>query len=86
MRQARTIFWNVWGPRHPDRVFSFLKQRDADIVCLTEVTSSRYQHPSDAVVHSSTNPDEPPAILDGIERLTEQFGTEYHIFYSTPPV
>ncbi len=81
----RTLFWNLWGLRHPKRVLDFIEAQCIDIGCFTEVPTMGKQYPYDSVVYTSTGrSDEPPSILNGLERLIERFDRDFAVYHYSP--
>jgi exonuclease III len=83
-KTMKIAHWNIWGPRHHERIFDFLSNQQVDVACLTEVTTMQKSAPTGNVAHTSSDLNEPASRLDGLELLRERFSGDYHIFYHSP--
>lgn len=82
---SNVIFWNVWGHRCPQAVHLYIEQhKEADIICLTEVLDGKNTE-NGTSIHTSTRL-MPPANIDGLKRLQNDFGDVYHIAYKAPSI
>jgi endonuclease/exonuclease/phosphatase family metal-dependent hydrolase len=80
----KIIFWNIWGHRHPEGIHSFIRAAKADVCCFTEVTSAPLHSKPDPV-YLSKDKLEPPANVNGFERLASEFQSDYRIDFVSPP-
>lgn len=80
----RTLFYNIWGPRHPEAIFDYIDKVRPHIAGLSEVTlNAAADADPETLVHTSTRDDEPASYLNGLDRLLERFEHEYEIVYHT---
>lgn len=83
---SSALFWNVWGHRVATPLNLSLLQAmlTTDVMCLTEVTHMAMPYDPVPAVHTSTDPNEPPTVINGLEQLIEQFDAYYEIRYHAP--
>jgi hypothetical protein len=81
------VFWNIWGSRFPDdlneRLLQFIREKGAEVLCLTEVSDSTVVNAS-AIIHTSTRKSEPPAHVNGLDRLKTALAEYGTLHYETP--
>lgn len=77
------LFLNTWAQRRPVEVALLLIQ-GADIFCLTEVLDvPTIPRSASRLVHTGTNKGEPPARIDGLDRVRRALMESHTINYAT---
>lgn len=85
---SHVIFYNIWGHRVPHGINDYLKSvgKDADVICLTEVTRMGRIYTPVPAVYASKDASEPPTYINGLEQISDVMGKMFRIHYTSPVI